>query len=108
MYNFFSTIYKGLRLLWAQLSWSAIAWMRQREIATIHARLRDEYQRLGQAIHNAWQANQPMDISSGEMALALRQVDFLLDEIRHLEQSLAQDRQQFFHAKGLTPQPPSE
>lgn len=104
MHDAIATILKGLRLLWAQTSWTAIAWMRQREIAALRSRLHDEYRRLGEAVSSAWKAGQALDPTAPDTGIALRQVDFLLDEIRHLEQALDEERQRFFQDKGLTPE----
>ncbi|MBC7356720.1 MAG: hypothetical protein H5U09_11090, partial [Desulfomicrobiaceae bacterium] len=88
--------------------WTIIAWMRQREIVGLRNRLHDEYLQVGKTAHNAWKTGSSLDISSGEVALALRQVDFLLDEIRHLEDALAEEKQRFFQEKGLNVPPQSE
>jgi hypothetical protein len=108
MNDILTTIVKGLRLLWAQTHWTIIAWMRQREIVGLRNRLHDEYLQVGKTAHNAWKTGSSLDISSGEVALSLRQVDFLLDEIRHLEDALAEEKQRFFQEKGLNVPPQSE
>jgi hypothetical protein len=108
MREMITTISTGIRLLWTQTQWSIMEWMRRREIQQLQKRLNEEYLRIGQAVYHKWKASSLGDTPEEGIQVALRQVDFLLDEIQHLEEALTQDKQRYFQEKGLTPSPREE
>lgn len=94
------TVLHGLKVLVSELKWQCISIIRGLETRQMNKRLNREYQTLGEmaylAIHNTGegQALPPADV---KMLTAVKQIDFLRDEIEHLKHESGRMRNEFVH-----------
>ncbi|HKK34441.1 MAG TPA: hypothetical protein VJ934_12940 [Desulfomicrobiaceae bacterium] len=79
----------GWSVMWGELQWTAIRFLRTWEIRQLRKRLEQEYTTLGTlTAENSAPEDRDVD-------MARRQISFLQEEIDHLEQELITARQEF-------------
>lgn len=82
----------GFKVIFSELWWSVIRWLRSLEIRQMEKRLKKEYETLGRlegrAEHESLSAGE-----ESEMALCRKQIDFLSSELDHLRTDLRNLRQ---------------
>ncbi len=96
--SFWATLVLGLRVLFSEIKWLFLKGLRVFEQSQLRRRLRQEYTELGKSV-----AGQLMGISAGSplppprqaTLLAVRQLEFLQEEIAHLEKEREQLRREF-------------
>ena len=93
----------GLKVLGSELKWLIIALLRNWEIAQLRKRLHQEYRALGVIEAVGAGLEQAMDDREtnifDEKELALKQIAFLLDEIRYLRDRLGEERKEYIQRR---------
>jgi len=86
------TLILGIKVIFSELWWSIIRWLRSLEIRQMEKRLKREYETLGKLEQRSEQGKALPEDESDE-ALCLKQIDFLSSELEHLRQDLHKLRQ---------------
>lgn len=89
----------GFKVLASETKWAFIKSFRVWEIRQIKKRLAQEYQVLGENYAQCHSQNQEFDPKSNENDLIFRQIEFLLEEIVHLEKELVESRSQYIKSR---------
>lgn len=82
-----STVFRGVKVLLSELKWQSIQLIRGLEVRQMNKRLMREYQALGEQTHQAIKQTsegEPLPPPDKKMLVSAKQIDFLLDEIEHL------------------------
>ncbi len=83
------TLILGVKVIFSELWWSVIRWLRSLEIRQMEKRLKREYETLGKLQQKA----EKDALSRDEESLCLKQIDFLSSELDHLRSDLQNLRQ---------------
>lgn len=86
------TLILGVKVIFSELWWSVIRWLRSLEIRQMEKRLKREYETLGKLQQKAEKDALSRDEESEE-SLCLKQIDFLSSELDHLRSDLQNLRQ---------------
>lgn len=78
----------GLRLLASETKWVFIRGFRRWEIRQMEKRLAEEYQNLGKSFSESRSRGEAFDPATSDNDLTLKQIDFLREELAHLEADL--------------------
>jgi HAMP domain-containing protein len=82
------TLLRGLKVVVSELKWLLISMLRSIEIRQMNKKLDQEFRMLGQRVYRALsgrEKGQAMPEPDQEIELAMKQIDFLRDEIAHLK-----------------------
>lgn len=94
------TVLHGLKVLVSELKWQCISIIRGLETRQMHKRLGREYQALGEMAYAAitrTDDDKPLPPADVKMLTAVKQIDFLRDEIEHLKHESGRLRNEFVH-----------
>lgn len=80
----------GLKVMACESKWFFIEKFKRWEIRQLQKRLAEEYATLGRTVAEAQDSGTDFNPKASEHDLTLRQIAFLRDEIKHLEEALAQ------------------
>lgn len=93
----------GFKVMASESKWFFIQGFKRWEIRQMRKRLTEEYATLGCSYTQAQDRGTDFDPKASEHDLTLRQITFLRDEIKHLEDALAETRVQFLKKTPDTP-----
>ncbi|MFP4168120.1 MAG: hypothetical protein ACLFSY_04640 [Desulfonatronovibrionaceae bacterium] len=90
----------GWKIILSEIKWAVVRTCRVWEIRQLQKRLRQEFSYLGESVYRQI-TNDPtrVDPDEPETDLALKQVSFLQEEIRHLQEELNRSRQEFINKR---------
>ena len=98
-----SNLLAGLKVVGSEIKWLGLSGLRAFEIRGMKKRLDQEYQSLGKHIHE--QAKTPESgqgsgpVRDEKTGLALKQIDFLLEEIAYLKEERKRFRNEFVSSR---------
>lgn len=100
--NIFSNFILGLKVLFSEIQWLGLLWLRRQEARQLEKRLAEEQTSLGAAVAAHLAARGPVDPGKdplpaldNDSLLAYKQVRFLRQELDHLHKERASMRQDF-------------
>ncbi len=96
----------GLKVVGSEIKWLALGGLRAFEIHRMEKRLDQEYQAVGKKVHEQAKAHDPgqgRPVRDEKVQLALKQIDFLQEEIAYLKEERKNFRREFVsqRANGL-------
>ncbi len=97
--NIIKPVVSGFKLLASEGKWVFIKGFRSWEIRQMEKRLAEEYQNLGKSYVASQAAGTAFDPKASDNDLTLKQINFLLEEIAHLEQELASTRAEYVKSR---------
>lgn len=95
----FAALTDGFKVLASESKWAFVKFFRVWEIRQIKKRLAEECQILGKAYFESHTKNEAFDPASSENDLTLKQIEFLLAEISHLEKELVNTRSEYIKSR---------
>ncbi|NLV97302.1 MAG: hypothetical protein GX043_08195 [Desulfovibrionales bacterium] len=95
----FAALVDGFKMLVSEAKWAFIRAFRVWEIRQIKKRLAEEYETLGKNYAQCHQRNEVFDPVSNENDLTFKQIEFLLEEIAHLENELVSSRTEYIKSR---------
>lgn len=102
--NTLNSISDGFKVLASEAKWVFIKSFRLWEIKQMKKRLAEEYQTLGTSFANCHITNTAFDPNTSDNDLTLKQIAFLLEEIKHLEEELATTRSEYVKCRTVKPE----
>lgn len=96
--NLPGTVSRGLKVLFSELKWQLVWAIRSLEVRQMNKRLRREYQSLGEASYESVRQTpegESLPPADSKMIMAVKQIEFLKDEIDHLGREGKRMRKEF-------------
>lgn len=93
--NLLNPVLNGFKVIASETKWVFVKGIRRWEIKQMEKRLAEEYQTLGKNCAATYAKGDDFDPKSSDNDLALKQIEFLREEIAHLEQDLAATRSEY-------------
>ncbi|MDY7001557.1 MAG: hypothetical protein SVS15_07230 [Thermodesulfobacteriota bacterium] len=91
----------GLKVVGSEIKWLALGGLRAFEIRRMEKRLDQEYQALGKQVHEQAKTQGPDQepVWDEKTQLALKQIDFLREEIAYLKEERKRFRSEFVSSR---------